>query len=30
MMNDIRFYVLFNSISVSFLGRWEGDNEKLR
>ena len=27
-MNDLRFYVLFNSISV-ISGRWEVDNERL-
>ena len=28
MMDDLRFYVLFNSISV-ISGRWEVDNERL-
>ena len=28
-MNELRFYVLFNSISV-ISGRWVGDNEILR
>ena len=28
MMDDLRFYVLFNSISV-ISGRWAGDNERL-
>ena len=28
-MDDLRFYVLFNSISV-IPGRWESDNERLR
>ena len=27
-MDDLRFYVLFNSISV-IAGRWAGDNERL-
>ena len=27
-MDDLRFYVLFNSISV-ILGRWVDDNERL-
>ena len=27
-MDDLRFYALFNSISV-VSGQWEGDNEKL-
>ena len=28
MMGDMRFYVLFNSVSVTS-GRWEDDNERL-
>ena len=27
-MDDLRFYVLFNSVSV-ISGRWAGDNERL-
>ena len=28
MMNDMRFYVLFNGVSI-ISGRWEDDNESL-